>query len=481
MLMSALKIATRRVAPAIAIIALAAWGVNQLLQRAKAKQLRDFQSQLQSFSSMLDLDAAGLQSAAETSSASEMAKQFMQKGAKRYKFRTAEEETEAEQIAAQVRLDLFSSSPKPSDGAAAGASATASSTADSASTFVPPRPMDPVVAGTPYEEAIVAALRSVEEENTPVADAATNLSKAQELDGLDTEAAKPAFNKFVSRFVSEEVDKAITVLKVAGGASPDQMSPEHATTGLVHLRRVALLMQNARKLAEATGLIAGLAYVGAYADDHRVREELYRSFAVLCLSDEDAVQNQAALQGLADMQTLLSLSDQRAEEMNKEIAKGMFQVAVSSAMADGGMTNESKEALDQLKSIFGGLLDGSADNIISEVAVMRAMYALQQMIQEEGVSEQDVADLKKMCSDLGVDIDEMMTNADAMGDALGPEAKQFVGGLRTLLKEDSATNAKEIGDMIANAALDAAKEPSPVVDVGAKPQSADSGPANEAK
>jgi hypothetical protein len=128
-------------------------------------------------------------------------------------------------------------------------------------------------------------------------------------------------------------------------------------------------------------------------------------------------------------------------------------VAVSSAMADGSMDAESKEALEQLKGSFGDFLDGgSADNIVSEVAVMRAMHSLQQLLAEQGVSDSDVAELRKMCSDLGVNIDEMMANADSMGDALGPEAKQFVGGLRSLLNDGDG------GAGLANAAANSSTD-----------------------
>jgi hypothetical protein len=218
-------------------------------------------------------------------------------------------------------------------------------------------------------------------------------------------------------------------------------------------------MRIASEIAQGANLVTGLAYVGAHAGDVAVRQDLYRSYAVYMLSDESRVRDDSALQGLVDMQMLLSLSDEKAETINREIAKGMFQVAVSSAMADGSLTPESRKALEELKSSFGEFLDGSAaDNIVSEVAVMRAMYSLQQLLQDQGVNEEDIAQLRKMCSDLGVDIDEMMRNADAMGDSLGPDVKQFVGGLRSLLNEgDSAAKAAmadSIGSMMANAAVD---------------------------
>lgn len=477
----------KRVAPAVGTVALAVWAVGKVLRRAQEKQLRDFQSQLKSFSSMLDLDTAGISEAdlQEGESAAEKAKQILG-NSQRYKFRTAEQETEAEAIAAQVRLDLFQNNdgesapasppaafgpgggaaaptdPAPASGAAVSDGAGAAPAAPTGSaTALAMSTIQPVVPASEYEQAVAEALNEVEIGGAEASVAGPPLDAARVAAGMSVDEAKIAFNTFVSRVVSVQIDKIAVTLGIDGSPRTTPPSEENAVEGQRHLNGLALTMKSANDLAQECNLVTGLAYVGARAKDEAARIDLYRAYAIFCLSDETRVKDDTALQGLVDMQMLLSLSDERAEEVNKEIAKGMFQVAVSSAMADGSMTAESKDALEQLKDSFGSFLDGgSADNIISEVSVMRAMYSLQQLLAEEqGVSEEDVAELRKMCADLGVDVDEMMQNAVQMGDSLGPEAQQFVGGLRALLQDgDSSQMAEGIDSLLANAGIDASKE-----------------------
>jgi hypothetical protein len=483
----AVGIVVKRVLPGLGAVALAVVAVRKVLERAQEKQLRDFQSQLQSFSSMLDLDGVGDggKGAGVQLSGAEMAKKILNEGSTKYKFRDAAVESESEKIAAKVRLDLFQkgggsggahggrsdtgglaadmdatgttgatgAEPAAASSPEAAAVATAAAAAARAAALASIRA---VAAETSYEKAVAAALNAVETSGEAAAVAAAPLDAARVASGLSVDDAKLAFNTFVSRVVSVQIDKAAVTLGIDAGAARTMPTEEDAVEGLRHLSGLATTMRAAADVASESGLVTGLAYVGARAVDEKAREELYRAYAVFCLSDETRVKDDSALQGLLDMQMLLSLSDERAEAVNKEIAKGMFQVAVSSAMADGSMTTESRDALEQLKGSFGDFLDGgSADNIISEVSVMRAMYSLQQLLAEQGVSEEDVTELRKMCADLGVDVDEMMRNADQMGDALGPEAQQFVGGLRALLQDgDAAGVADGIGSLMANAGLD---------------------------
>lgn len=472
------SVAVKKVVPAAGIIALAVWAVSKVLRRAQEKQLRDFQSQLQSFSSMLDLDASKLDLGSANSPKNKTDRistspDTASRGSQRYKFRTDEQETESEQIAEKVRLDLFQGSkPETSlDPSASNLERKAASTESSANTTsqVPPGQGDmqddssikPIVPETPYERAIGLALDAVQEVGMTPSDVAAGLEESRDEASMSVEDAKIAFSKYMSRVVSAQVDRAVIVLSHEPTEAAPTGTPEQAMEGMKLLNHLASTMKVAGELAQACGFVTGLAYVGSLANTERIREELYRSYAVFCLSDEARVKDKSAVQGLLDMQMLLSLSDSRAEAVNREIAKGMFQVAVSSAMADGSLNDESKDALQLLKKAFSELLDSdSADNIISEVSVMRAMYSLQQLLQEQGVNEEDVAELRKMCADLGVDVDEVMRNADAMGDALGPEAKQFVGGLRALLQDDKGEMADNIGNLMANAALEVASSES---------------------
>lgn len=416
----------KRGAPVVGGIAVVVWIIAKVVGRARQKQLRDFQAQLKSFSSMLDLDLESAGEGGREGSAksvvdtAKMAKAILERSSKKYKFRENEDTVETgDDVAAKVQLDLFRSAGESAVGAEArrGAAAASQKRVD----------ITDIVAESPFEIAIADALGRVEVGDTAAAKAAVaDLAAAREAEGMDEAQAKAAFNNYVSRVVSVQIDRAAVHLD-----SDDRES-------LKNLHELAITMSAAQAIArdDDERKPSGLSYVGAHAGEERTREELYRRYAVFCLSSEERVKDD--LQSLVDMQTLLSVSDARAETINTEIAKGMFQVAVSAAMADGSLDEGSRDTLDKLKDSFGDFLDGgSADNIMSEVAVMRAMYSLQQLLQEQGVSEEDVKELRKMCKELGVDIDDMLQNADALGDALGPEAKDFVESLRALLSDSA--------------------------------------------
>lgn len=396
----------KRVVPVLAAVALGVWGVFTLLKKAKERQLRDFQTQLQSFSSMLDLDAPP-QSDQNVMESAKVAKQILETSSKRYKFRNADHPETEDDVASKVRLDLFKAGGSATD--------TASHQPTSTSTL----DVVEVVPESEFEKAIAQAIATVEtaeqSENTTALEA---LKTAREAAGLSEAESKAVFDAFLSRVVSAHIDRAAVNID-----SDDRES-------LKNLHELALTMTAAKIL----GPDGSLKYTGAHAEQEQTREALYRRYAVFSLSSEERVRD--GLQSLDDMQRLLSVTDARAETINTEIAKGMFQVAVSAAMADGSMKEEDREALDKLKDSFGELLEEeSAESITSEVAVMRAMYALQQLLQEQGVTADDVKQMRSMCKDLGVDIEDMLSNADTLGNALGPEAKEFVENLRTLLSD----------------------------------------------
>lgn len=401
LLVRTLAIAKRTVPP-LAAIALAVFAISKLIKRAKEKQIRDFQTQLQSFSSMLNLDTPIDPSSDHQSDSSN---KVSPSTPKRFKFRADSKKTDNE-IASKVRLDLFR---------AGGNSGSSSSDASPPPVIHVPD----VVPVSPFEKAIAECVAKAEGGDEAAKNAASEkLSKARDEANLNQVEASAVFDAYLSKVVSMKIDRAALNLD-----SDDRES-------LKNLHQLAITMS----AGKALGPEASLKYVGAHAEQETVREELFRRYAVFCLSSEERVKDD--LHGLDDMQRLLDISDERAETINTEIAKGMFQVAVSAAMADGGLNEEDREALDRLKDSFGGLLDGgSAESITSEVAVMRAMYSLQQLLQEQGVTPDDVRELRKMCGELGVDIDEMLQSADALGDALGPEAKEFVESLTAILSD----------------------------------------------
>lgn len=76
--------------------------------------------------------------------------------------------------------------------------------------------------------------------------------------------------------------------------------------------------------------------------------------------------------------------------------------------------------------------------MVGEVAVMRVMVALQALLRQAPVARADVAALRAMCDDLAVDVSAMLDDAEALGGALGPEAKKFVAALRALFQDADA-------------------------------------------
>ncbi len=407
----------KTVAPPIAAIAVTAFVLMKLWKGAEERRLRDFKSQLQSLNTMLSLDQDALDK-----------KEEQKKGApavaeQKYRFRETPKVKNDEEVAASVRLDLFR---------AAGAKPKKVET-DAAITEVEPKDdFEKAAAACLAEAAVVLETRGTVQNDADVEAAVKRMTGVGVTVGLKEKQIVSGFTEYASRVVSMHVDRAARHL--------DSDDAE----ALKNLHTLARTMGGASLVAQVQGRdTSGLRYIGRHAEDTALRDELYRRYSVFCLSQGTA--GTTGLEQLQEMQTLLAVSDTRAETINKEIAKGMFQVAVSAAMADGALDERGRDALEKLKGSFEGFLDGGdADAIMSEVAVMRAMYALQQLLSDSGVEEEDVLKLRRMCADLGVDIDEMMSNADALGTALGPEAKQFVESLTDILREvDEGASAAE--------------------------------------
>lgn len=200
-----------------------------------------------------------------------------------------------------------------------------------------------------------------------------------------------------------------------------------------HVMAALGALSNTMRAAQVVAPGLMLNYVGNKLCTETSLEDIYRRYAVYCMSTEQRLVED--LESLNQMQRFLDIRESKAKEINVEIANGMYQVAVSAAMASGSVTDEDRRRLDTLKESFGKhLTDTAADLITSEVMVMRTMYALQQLlVQEEDVSDQDVLRLRKMCQDLGGDIEEVVLKADILGNTLGVEVKDFALRLRSAL------------------------------------------------
>lgn len=415
-----LKSVARTVIPPVAILAIATWLVALLFRKARERQLRDFQAQLKSFSSMLDLDSqTTLSQSSVADSVSESAPKPRNSSSASRKGRSSIASTDDldGDISSKVRLDLFRMTGQRDQ--------PSSNRKNASLRAVDDEKLIEVVPVTPFEKAVLAALHEAMVADEDGRRAAANaLIKVRDRAGISAPEGDSIVNNLVSRFVSIRVDRAVVTVD----ASDAEV--------IKRLHELSKVMDAARALRGDQRI----QYMGRYQDDESNREELYRRYAVFCLSNEQRMVDE--IQTLGDMQRLLSITEQRADTINTEIAKGMFQVAVSAAMADGTLSDEDRKTLENVKGSFGSFLDGdSADSILSEVAVMRAMYSLQQLLQEQGVSAEDVRQLRSMCKELGVDVDEMLQNADSLGDALGPEAKSFVDSLRGVLKSTAETDA----------------------------------------
>lgn len=228
----------------------------------------------------------------------------------------------------------------------------------------------------------------------------------------------------VSRLVSTAVDNVAIALE------------KRDTNVMAVLGALSNTMRAAQVVAP--GLM--LNYVGNKLCTETSLEDIYRRYAVYCMSTEQRLVED--LESLNQMQRFLDIRESKAKEINVEIANGMYQVAVSAAMASGSVTDEDRRRLETLKESFGKhLTDTAADSITSEVMVMRTMYALQQLlVQEEDVSDQDVLRLRKMCQDLGGDIEEVVHKADILGNTLGVEVKDFALRLRSALSGSRIPN-----------------------------------------
>jgi len=165
-------------------------------------------------------------------------------------------------------------------------------------------------------------------------------------------------------------------------------------------------------------------------------EETYRLLAIHFFSSESSIRD--GMEKLPSVQRYLKLSDEKFHSLNQEVAKAIFQVAVSNTLSEGKLDDESRQALENLKKSFTNMIDNeSAENIISEVGLMRVMYALQQILKEQQFGDDDIQMLKSMCEQLGVNLESLLKTAEDMGDSMGPQVKEFVQQLRSFLSKTS--------------------------------------------
>mmetsp|Transcript_35900 Transcript_35900/g.143503 ORF Transcript_35900/g.143503 Transcript_35900/m.143503 type:complete len:146 (+) Transcript_35900:1692-2129(+) len=137
------------------------------------------------------------------------------------------------------------------------------------------------------------------------------------------------------------------------------------------------------------------------------------------------------------------MEEAQAKEIIEEMAKSVFQVAISSVMYKGTLNKERRDVLTRLRTSFSTVLDEELlDKIISEVSVMRVLHELQKLIHEEKVSQEKLDELQRMCKDLDVRVEEVLQSVNDLASALGPEAKEFVESLKALLSGATSTETE---------------------------------------
>ncbi|GAB0497757.1 hypothetical protein MMPV_009094 [Pyropia vietnamensis] len=494
----------KAVAPGAAVTAVVVVGGGAALKSWRDRRLRAFQQQLSGLDSIfgdlgLDPSTGGAAGAAPADTA-QMAKDILERSKTRYKFRDDDKPMKSAQPTdgANVQLDLFQGKgAKGPSGAAppapGGASATKSTPAfDMNENDIPAPPPgtttaiklpgatspgavrkvtgEPTAAGTAatarsassaaatggggvpaptnaVETAIAAAFSSTSADTAALA---SGLRSAISSAGVAVPSSRPIFKAYASALVSATIDAAAAdVGNDAKGATA--LMDRLAAASAAITRASALSRElygggptpsladekNANPVPTAP---LDLTYMGAYKGAPAQQEELYRRYAVWCLSSEQRMSSD--VQSLVDMQALLGVSDARAEVINTDIAKGMFDVAVNAAMADGDLDDENRKQLQVLKDSFGELLDGDAAAAgagargmsTDSATALKTMGALQELLKNQHVSPEDVAELRRLCKQMGVDIDDMLASADAMSSQLPAEAKQFVESIRGLLK-----------------------------------------------
>lgn len=102
----------------------------------------------------------------------------------------------------------------------------------------------------------------------------------------------------------------------------------------------------------------------------------------------------------------LLLSVYRASATYDEVVKAMMQEAMNQANLDP----EAREMLDKLRGAFNDDMGGGTGDMNQDV--MRMMYALQQMMTEQGISDEDAVEMRKMMQEMGIDTKELIQNAE---------------------------------------------------------------------
>eukprot|EP00189_Rhodosorus_marinus_P002280 CAMPEP_0113971258 /NCGR_PEP_ID=MMETSP0011_2-20120614/12115_1 /TAXON_ID=101924 /ORGANISM="Rhodosorus marinus" /LENGTH=430 /DNA_ID=CAMNT_0000986691 /DNA_START=541 /DNA_END=1833 /DNA_ORIENTATION=- /assembly_acc=CAM_ASM_000156 len=246
--------------------------------------------------------------------------------------------------------------------------------------------------------------------------------------GYSKKKAKTAFRRFGRAQVSKVIDR------IARNIDSDDF------TTLASLNVLAAVLGRLREVGrECFSTSPEISYAGAALQPADV-QKLYRRYVGFCLSTEQRLRED--YETLKALRFCLGMEEAQAKEIIEEMAKSVFQVAISSVMYKGTLNKERRDVLTRLRTSFSTVLDEELlDKIISEVSVMRVLHELQKLIHEEKVSQEKLDELQRMCKDLDVRVEEVLQSVNDLASALGPEAKEFVESLKALLSGATSMDA----------------------------------------
>ncbi|CAN8070695.1 unnamed protein product [Agarophyton chilense] len=408
----------KKVAPVVLVTVASVWALNAVYKRAQQQRLRDFQEQLRSSS----YEAFGTDTLSQGNSDSESARKSSSPPQKqnRFKFRKREGRvSEGHDMSSKVKLDIFQS--KGAEEAPKVVNQVYEGIQDAVPTSALERAIDIFITG------------DFSSDTNARKSALAKVLEARQASGLSEGAFRAVAEAYLSRTISAKLDRAVSSLSFDESES------------LGNLRTAVKVIDDAEDIDKSLKLN----YNGINRGNEAEKEDLYRRYAVHCFTDQEKLGVEIAR--LQKLQNLLKIDQRRSEALLADVSKVMFQVAVSAAMMDGEGKDANMDSVKDLYESFGKLMDeGSADSITSEVAVMRIMYALQMLLQQEG-SLKDVEGFGKMCEELGVDIDELISRAGVLEKTMGADATRFVDELREIVK--AAGEEPKDGDLGQNAAV----------------------------
>eukprot|EP00178_Gracilaria_changii_P013725 TRINITY_DN386_c0_g4_i1.p1 TRINITY_DN386_c0_g4~~TRINITY_DN386_c0_g4_i1.p1 ORF type:complete len:632 (+),score=85.09 TRINITY_DN386_c0_g4_i1:247-1896(+) len=403
----------KKVAPTVLITGASIWALNAVYKRAQQRRLRDFQEQLRSSSYEAFGSSSLFQGNSDSHGPTPLSKPPQKQN--RFKFRNRTDSSFAgqEDMSSQVKLDIFQT--KDTENTKKAANEVYEGIEDAVPTSALERAIEEYIASDFSKDADARKT------------ALSEVSEARQASGLSDRAFRSVAEAYISRALSAKLDRAIASF------SFDE------SEGLRSLCFAVKIIDDAEDIDRSLKLT----YNGIHRGNEAEKEDLYRRYAVHCFTDQEQLERE--ISRLQKLQNLLKIDQRRSEALMADVSKVMFQVAVSAAMMDGEGKDANMDSVKGLYESFSKLVDeGSAESITSEVAVMRIMYALQMLLQQEG-SLKDVEGFGKMCKELGVDIDELISRVGVLEKTLGTDATQFVDELREIVKaagEDYVDNSQ---------------------------------------